>query len=172
MERNYFSTKTPAGSSNATADQSPKNLALQVSGRQGRILVFGCRFAHVCQIHFLDHDFLILQNGIAEPNVEVTKCAHNAIALQINGMFLSADSDGLVRADRNWCRDWELYTLFAIPCAPLTNLFGLSGTKSVNGALSLDLQSKPQKPTCSANLELRRRSRVSRSRAFLIEAQV
>ena len=130
--------------SHATADQSPKNLALQVSGRQGRILVFGCRFAHVCQIHFLDHDSLpILQNGIAEPNVEVTECAHNAITLQINGMFLSADSGGLVRADRNWCRDWELYTIFAIPCAPLTNLFGLSGTKSMNGAFSLDLQSKP-----------------------------
>ena len=47
-------------------------------------------------------------------NLEIDYINNNVIAIRNDGLFISADSDGIVRHNRNWCREWELYKTYEI----------------------------------------------------------
>ena len=96
----------------ARGDKFPKNLVLEIIDRRGRLLVFGSSFAHVCQVHFFaEKKKLDLQKGVSELNLDIARIDNQTIAIQNNGFFLAADSDGIVRNDREWCREWEKFKI-------------------------------------------------------------
>jgi FkbM family methyltransferase len=47
----------------------------------------------------------------AEYDFRIEKVANDAVALRLHELYVSADADGIVRNDRNVCREWEEYRL-------------------------------------------------------------
>lgn len=99
----------------SAGNEFPKNLALQILGKKGRLLVLGSKFSEICQVHFSgNRETVMLQLGIVELNLDIDMIDINVAAIRSNGWFLSADNDGVVRSNRNWCREFEVFNICVI----------------------------------------------------------
>lgn len=102
-------------------DQSPKNLALQIQGRKGRLLVAGGKSAFITQLHFFDdNDTLLTQPCISSWNLEIDAIEKRLIAIRLNERFFTAEPyNKIIQRNRNLCNLWESFRIEEIEAIQL-----------------------------------------------------
>lgn len=85
---------------------APLNLVLELTPRQGRLLMIGDGPSEVREVS--------VAQSPTDLHCRIEIIPEDQIALRAGEHYLSADPDGVVRNDRNWCRPWEQYRLIRI----------------------------------------------------------
>lgn len=94
------------------AGDVPQNLGLEVLGARARLLVFGSPLSLIRQVQFVSTEgYVRLRLGKCDFDLEINTILDDVIGVRVQENFLSSDSDGLVRNNRNWCREWEWHRL-------------------------------------------------------------
>jgi hypothetical protein len=89
---------------------APLNLLLEIEGERARLVMKDERSGHFRQLSIEHPSGKINEHmGDAELDCRVETFDGGAVGLRVREQYVSADSDGRVRNDRDWCREWERY---------------------------------------------------------------
>jgi len=91
---------------------APLNLVLKMHGPRGRLVFKGDALSDGHELSFEQpiHETRA-QGRSGNLHCDVESFADDGIALKIGPQYVSADSDGFVRNNRPWCREWERFRL-------------------------------------------------------------
>src|ERR1700722_14110931 len=88
---------------------APLNLLLETTGLRGRLILTSTISdddAH--QVSLVQSSGMIrTRTGRVAADCHVERFADERIAIRARERYLSADQDGVVRNDRDWCQGWE-----------------------------------------------------------------
>ncbi len=88
---------------------APLNLLLEIDGERARLVMKDDRSGHFRQLS-IEHTGKISEHiGGAELDCHVETFDRGAVGLRVREQYVSADSDGRIRNDRDHCREWERY---------------------------------------------------------------
>ena len=90
----------------------PLNIVLELAGTRGRLLLKGAVPDQLRAVSFTPLSSGIRTDvGGTDYNCEIENFGDGSVGIHTHGRYLSADSDGIVRKNRTWCRTWERYLL-------------------------------------------------------------
>jgi hypothetical protein len=91
---------------------APLNLALELVGPRGRLIVKGGSPSEVRQLSIAESTGeTCTRLGRIVLDLHIETFGDDSIGLRVGKHYVSADQVGLVHSDRDWCRDWEQYRL-------------------------------------------------------------
>jgi hypothetical protein len=94
----------------AAFETAPLNLLLEFEDSRGRLCSRG-RLSRELSSPAQPAGQLELRNGGVDFDCKIESFADDTVGIRVAGQYISADADGLVRNNRDWCRDWERYHL-------------------------------------------------------------
>ena len=88
------------------------NLIFEIEGDRARAMVIDASLPDRRRIALeREGDEIRAQYDDRDINFVVDKLPHGKVAVRLGTFYLSADLDGVVRNNRDWCREWEQYRL-------------------------------------------------------------
>lgn len=94
-----------------TADTAPGNLILEIKDNFGRFVYLSGSPPRASQLLFAQPSGEISTQPLADFDCRIDPLSDETIGIFIDGKYVSADPDGIVRNDKSWCLKWESFRL-------------------------------------------------------------
>jgi hypothetical protein len=88
------------------------NLVIELNGNRGRLIMKEDAPSQTRQVSFTQSSGKIrIQKERIEFDCHIETFADDCVGVRAKEQYLAADLDGIVRNNRDWCREWERYRL-------------------------------------------------------------